>query len=578
MRYAVDPRQMDLFEPASAMFSPMTIKYLSSDWPGLFRHQVLHLMPANKLGEHFDSRVGCHTKELYGMAGTIFLKEFFDLTIPQTVERYLTDAAWQYALNVNPMEASLSQATVERYLKLFAENDLAADVFHRVTSALIEALELDVSRQRLDSTHLYSDMATFGRTKLMGVTIKRFLTQLKRHHRDLHEALDDDFRVRYAPSQAKLFGDFTGSRSALRQAVAQDLLRLVSRFANHEQITRRDSYKAMARVLHEQCDVEEETVELKKKTGGDVMQNPSDPDATYDGHKGPGYQAQIAETCGEENDVQLITGVETEPAHTSDQDAVEPMLDQLETHERQPEVMYADTGYGSDDNVMHAEGRGVDLQSPVSGGPKQNADDLTIDDFVVDEETQTVERCPAGYEPVSSVHDHDKGRTRTVMAAWRCSSCPHRDECPVQKRRNSITNCVDSERHCYVVDHTPAEHRTASRRAEQATDAFRENYRVRGGGESVNSGLKRKTGMGHLRVRGSPRVRMSVLLRCAGWNLFRALAGLKQCGIRDLAAVFAASAFIGTLVCRFASLSAPFRCPDRRNIALRPETSVVMAA
>ena len=49
MRYAVDPRQMTLFEPASVMFSPMTIKYLSSDWPGVFRHQMLHLMPAAEL-------------------------------------------------------------------------------------------------------------------------------------------------------------------------------------------------------------------------------------------------------------------------------------------------------------------------------------------------------------------------------------------------------------------------------------------------------------------------------------------------------------------------------------------------
>ena len=46
---------------------------------------------------------------------------------------------------------------------------------------------------------------------------------------------------------------------------------------------------------------------MKAKTGGDCMQNPSDPDATYDGHKGPGYQVQIAETCGPENEVQLIT-------------------------------------------------------------------------------------------------------------------------------------------------------------------------------------------------------------------------------------------------------------------------------
>jgi len=567
MRYAVDPRQMTLFEPAAVMFSPMTIKYLSSDWPGVFRYQMLHLMPADALGKHFDAKLGCPTKELYGMAGAIFLKEFFNLTIPQTVERYLTDAAWQYALNVNPMEASLSHATVERYLKLFAEDDLAGEVFHRVTSALIEALDLDVSRQRLDSTHIFSDMATFGRTKLMGVTIKRFLVQLKRHHPALYGALDMDLLARYAPSQAKLFGDFTGSRASLRQQVAEDLLMLVSRFADDERVAGRSSYKAMTRVLHEQCDVEEETVELKKKTGGDVMQNPSDPDATYDGHKGPGYQAQIAETCSEENDVQLITGVETEPAHTSDQDALEPMLDQLETHDRKPEIMYTDTSYGSDDNVMHAKDRGVDLQSPVPGGPKQNPDDLTIDDFVVNEETQTVERCPNGHEPVSSVHDNDKGRTRTVMDASHCSSCPHRDECPVKKVRDE-----------YMIEHTPAEHRTAARRAEQATDAFREHYAIRGGGESVNSGLKRKTGMGRLRVRGSPRVRMAVFLRCAGWNLFRALAALKQRGIRDLAAIFAACAPIRTFVSKIMILSAPFRRLDRRNITHWPEASALVAA
>ena len=149
MRYAIDPRQMTLFDPASAMFSPMTLKFLSSDWPGLFRRQMLHLMPADALGTHFHQTLGCPTKELYGMAGTILLKEFFNLNILQTVERYLTDAAWQYALNVNPMKASMSHATVERYQTLFADDDLASEIFHCVTSALIEALDLDVSRQRL---------------------------------------------------------------------------------------------------------------------------------------------------------------------------------------------------------------------------------------------------------------------------------------------------------------------------------------------------------------------------------------------------------------------------------------------
>jgi hypothetical protein len=60
---------MTLFEPATVLFSPMTIKYLSSDWPGVFRYQMLHLMPAEALGKHFDAQLGCPTKELYGMAG-----------------------------------------------------------------------------------------------------------------------------------------------------------------------------------------------------------------------------------------------------------------------------------------------------------------------------------------------------------------------------------------------------------------------------------------------------------------------------------------------------------------------------
>jgi len=47
--------------------------------------------------------------------------------------------------------------------------------------------------------------------------------------------------------------------------------------------------------------VSEGKVVVKAKTGGDCVQTPSDLDATYDAHKGPGYQVQIAETCSPEN-------------------------------------------------------------------------------------------------------------------------------------------------------------------------------------------------------------------------------------------------------------------------------------
>ena len=547
MRYAVDPRQKPLFDPAETMFSSMAIRYMRQDWPGLFRTQILHLMPVGKIAENFHPTLGCPTKELYSMAGAIFLKEFFNLTIEEAVRRYVMDAGWHYALNVVPTTAGMSHATIERYMALFVKDDIAAEVFHRVTSALIEALELDVSHQRLDSTHVFSDMATFGRSKLMGVTIKRFLTQLKRHHRAAYDALPDELSSRYAPSQAKMFGDFTGGRQLLRQTVAEDLLFVVNRFAEDKAVSKRTSYQAMARVLHEQCEVSEDktAIEVKTKTGGDVMQNPSDPDATYDGHKGPGYQAQIAETCSESNEQQLITAVDVEPAHKSDQDALEPMLDQLDEQGRTPETLHADGGYGRDGNVVGADSRGVDLQSPAAGNPPQN-DTLTVDDFAIDEASETVERCPAGCVPESSVYDSEKGRTRTVMSASDCGSCEFALQCPAQR---------DGAR--YVLDHTPAQRRVAARRAEQKTDAFKENYAIRAGGESVNSGLKRKTGMGRLRTRGAPRVRMAVLFRCAGWNLFRALAALKKRGIRDFQAAAASLRRIILDYCRRQTAAGP---------------------
>ena len=71
---------------------------------------------------------------------------------------------------------------------------------HEVTCRLVELLEHDISRQRLDSTHVFSNMASFGRTRLLGVTVKRFLTQVKRHAPEAYDALPEELRARYAVS------------------------------------------------------------------------------------------------------------------------------------------------------------------------------------------------------------------------------------------------------------------------------------------------------------------------------------------------------------------------------------------
>ena len=532
MRYAVNPRQSKLLDPAETMFSPMALDFMREDWPGIFRARLLHLMPVDLIGQSFHPCLGCPTKELYSMAGAMFLKEAFHLTIEETVRHYLTDGRWHYALNLVPTEVSLSHATVERYAAIFAgqqDNAAAQAVCDRVTAEFVKALELNISRQRLDSTHIFSDMAILGRTRLMGVAIQRFLVQLKRHHREPYEALPPEVLTRYERSKATMFADHQGSKEQLRQKVAEQLLWMVNRFAGDAAVAARTSYQAMVRILKEQCIVQEGKVELRQAVGGQVMQNPSDPDATYDGHKGAGYQVQIAETCSPDNPVQLITGVKVEGAGASDQEALVPMLEELARQQRQPEILYADTKYGRDENVVAAAARGVELESPVGGTAPQNGDDLSVDDFVIDEQTETVEVCPNGCTPVSSEHDEKTGTTVTVMSKADCERCPFLEQCPVVERREG-----------YVLRHTAAQRRSAGRRAEQATEAFREHYSIRAGIESLNSGLKRRMSLGRLRTRGMARMRVAVVLRCAGWNLFQAVRGLKKLGKGFLAALSAA--------------------------------------
>jgi hypothetical protein len=519
MQRIVNPKQTRLFDPFDSVLTEKTRKRLLDGWPGVFRHVILELMPVDAISEHFDPVMGRPTKELYSIAGLLLIQEFMDWTKDEALDAYSFSMNVHYALNLEPVTHDISKRTLERYIRLCEENDLAKATMDAITVKLVEVLGIRIDKQRLDSTHIFSDMASFGRTRLMGVSIKRFLTQVIRHNKQDYHALDDQLRQRYAPGVNQLFADTkkdSESRRLLRRQVAEDMYYLIQRFAEIDAYTRKDTYKALDRIFYEQCEVHEEKVCVKEKTGGNVMQNPSDPGASYDGHKGPGYQVQIAETCNPENEIQLITCAIPQTAAEADANAVEEVLKDLKANDLAPDEILVDTGYTGDENVQLAEQQSVELVGPVPSGSRKSRDDdeyerLNIDDFDVDETTEEVVCCPAGHAPESSEHNSETGRTKTVMPESACGPCEFRKQCPVKKGPVG-----------YCLGHTAKERRLAGRRRETATEVFRERYRIRGGIEGTNSGLKRRTGLGQLRVRGRPAVFHAIYLKIAGWNILRA--------------------------------------------------------
>jgi Transposase DDE domain len=520
MIHIVDPRQKRLFDPFEGVIPPAGQRIIGSGWQGVFRHVLLELMPVGELAENFSRELGAPTKELYSMAGLVFLADFFDWTAQEATEAYIFRSDVQYALNLEP-GVEVSSRTIERYQKLFREDELATQVFQDVTIGLAEKLEIDITRQRLDSTHVFSHMASFGRTKLMAVAIKRFLTQVIRHAPEQFAALPAEFRKRYQPAESQLFAGAKDAeaRQRCRQQAAEDLFWIIEHFADCPDMTARSSYKALVTIFGQQCELSAGKVVVKAKTGGDCVQNPSDPDASYDAHKGQGYQVQITETCSPENEVQLITGVLPQSAADPDGAAVVPMLDQLKESKLLPEEVLADTLYCGDENVQAAEDRGVELVGPIPGRePASDPLALTLDDFAVDERTGRVEACPQGHTPLVVERNEETDATRLEMPAAACESCPFRTSCPIHQTRDGR----------YELDFTDKDLRLAGRRREQETPVFAERYRMRSGIESTNSGLKNRLGLKRLRVRGRGSVFRVILHKVAGWNVLRAAASKRM--------------------------------------------------
>jgi hypothetical protein len=323
---------------------------------------------------------------------------------------------------------------------IMSEHDLYQPVFEGVSDHLGKVFDVDSSLQRLDSVHIFSNMRHLGRIGTFVKTIQKFLTNLKRHHRDLFDALDQALTDCYLREEGgSTFSMVKPSESSLTlETLGNDLFFQIERFSSRNDVATMSSYQLMVRVLREQCLVEEDqdagtkkvTSKPNKEVTSDSLQNPSDPDASYDGPKGKGYQVQIAETYSTDEDqeaLSLITYVEVERAHESDANALIPCLEATKEREMAPEEVLADSLYGSDDNCEKAKELGVEVVSPCMGSSPNGQ--CSLGDFNFSDDGKTV-ACPQGHAPLKTKNKKD--RFTAVFASETCAACPFVDGCPVK--------------------------------------------------------------------------------------------------------------------------------------------------
>ena len=524
-----DHKQGELFDPWGHL-SPKRRELLDKSWAGLFRKHLLCELPVAEIAPSFTEDFGRPTKELHAALGVMVLQQSLDLTDEETIEQFAFNTQWHYALNITEESDSakyMCPKTLWNIRSIVIKNQLDTILFERTTSKLAKVFNVNTDKQRIDSVHIKSNMRRLGRIGIFSKTIHKFLVNLKRNHSEQFEKVGKTTVDKYFSEKAlECFSMVKPSESAKTlQSLSADLFDLVHQFKDFPEVANMHSYKLLVRVLKEQCNInvsdDSHRVELKtpKDIPSDSLQNPSDPDATYSGHKGQGYQVQIMETYTETEDneskaeaLNLITHVEVEKACLSDAHALIPAIESTKSRGLCPEKITADSLYGSDDNCEAAKEMEVDVISPVMNGAEKGPVNLKDFEFL---KNGHVLNCPKGNEPV--LKKKKKTRFTQGFSLGTCSQCTLKEQC--------IVRC--GKRHYYLRYEEKAM-RLAKRKARENTAEFKEVYRWRAGVEATMSEYDRRTGVKHLRVRGLQAVRFCAILKAIGINLFRATALRKR--------------------------------------------------
>lgn len=521
-----DHHNCKLFDPWEQL-GEKRLKLLRKSWAEVFRKHVLASIPIEKVADRFHQTMGRPTKDIYIMVGALLLQQLHDLTDGEAVNALSFNVMWHYALDITDEDDMyICEKTLRNYRRRVIELGLDVEIFQRITENLIKNFKVNISKQRLDSTGLQSAMRQLTRLGTFVETIGKFLRELARKCETEYKRVDRELIRKYVEREGEgCFGSTKPSESKRRlPEAARDLFDLVMMFRGTDAASL-ESFKLLERVLSEQVDIGDDDdggpkirVKGPNEVSYDKVNNPSDPDSSFNTHYGQGYKTQVMESFTEDDDAvapDMITHVEVTDMTEADCHAVEPALDKAEECDAKPDELLADISYGTRKNRDDASERGVEIVAPTHPPKGYKSGKFSLEHFDIDGKGLVV-KCPAGKEPMST---RDGGNWLDARFNRKdCSECALAERCPC----GMMVRKGKKPRLQYRRQRLERRERLLA----EKSDEFRERYRWRSGIEATISRLKHLMSLAKLRVRGKPAVTYAVSMRALGLNIIRAAAFL----------------------------------------------------
>ena len=154
---------------------------LKGSWAEVFRSEVLSILMDCE--EDFSILYGITGRPNFSVGrllGVCLLQELNRLTDQEALDAFGFDIRWQYALDVTGEETYLSRRSLvefrSRLVKADPEMKLMRGVFNRISHAAIDKLGVSVAEQRVDSTHIQSNIHSVMPSVMVIGSLKNILS------------------------------------------------------------------------------------------------------------------------------------------------------------------------------------------------------------------------------------------------------------------------------------------------------------------------------------------------------------------------------------------------------------------
>lgn len=460
-------------------------KALERSWAKVFADEIFPAIDEKRFSVLYSDKASRPNAPINVIIGALIIKELFDYSDDEIVENLMLDLHLQYALHTTSFEEQpLSDKTLSRFRKRCYDYerthnvDLYRGCVKDLSQKVAKMMGINGRIRRMDSMMIEANIRFLSRMELIYTCISKVCVYLAKERPEL---LAENLKPYADPNNFNL--TFYHQRNEVLEDKIQKLLNdsdalLEACSCGFEDVL---EYELFIRCLSEQTIVEDGKRRLRTKEDGimnsTMLQNPSDPEATYRNKAGKihrGYVANIEESVGASGSV--VTDYRYEQNTHSDSQFLQESIAEAEIS-TDTVTLITDGGYGGGDNTELARKKNIDLVTTALIG--KDAPDV-LADFQFNEDGTKLEKCAAGHPPEKCYYMKTTKQVTVIFAAEHCKDCPYRDQCNprIKNGKAKFTTSMNASNR--------AKHERRMRKED-----FKYYARLRNGVETVPSNIRK---------------------------------------------------------------------------------------